>query len=210
MIKELFPQAHVSLTTLPLLGPLLEGFAAWLFAKGLPRDSVRRRIRRVPDFEIVLRHHGDFDANRLTKGQLLALGPPCARNDVRLSSLVRSLADYLGELGLLAAPVRTPSDRLIDTYCQHLLDVRGLAASTVHGHVCLLLELLAFLEFDDRAEALHELSATRLEEFVKVIAPRFSRATLQGAISSLRVFLRFLASRGEVRWLRFRGHFGVR
>ena len=66
--------------------------------------------------------------NRLTKGQLLALGPPCARNDVRLSSLVRSLADYLGELGLLAAPVRTPSDRLIDTYCQHLLDVRGLAS----------------------------------------------------------------------------------
>ena len=138
MIKELFPQAHVSLTSLPLLGSLLEGFAAWLFTKELPRDSVRRRLRRAPDFEMVLRRHGDFDANRLTKSQLLALGPPRARDDVRLSSLVRSLADYLGELGLLAAPIRTPSDRMIDTYREHLLNVRGLAASTVHRHVCLL------------------------------------------------------------------------
>ncbi len=111
MIKGVFPQAHLSLTSLPLLGRLLKGFAVWLFAKGYPRDSVRRRIRRAPDFETVLRRHGDFDANRLTKGQLLALGQPCARDDVRLSFLVRSLADNLGELGLLAARVRTPSDR---------------------------------------------------------------------------------------------------
>ena len=197
MIKELFPQAHASMTSLPLLGPLLEGLAVWLFTKGLPRDSIRRRIRRAPDFEMVLRCHGDFDANRLTKGQLLALGPPRERDDVRLSSLLRSLADYLGEQGLLATPVRTPIDRMIDSYREHLLDVRGLAASTVHWHVCLLLELLAFLKFDDRPEALRKLTALQLEEFVKVIAPRFSRATLQGAVSSLRVSLRFLASRGE-------------
>ena len=197
MIKELFPQTHASLTSLPLLGPLLEGFADWLFAKGLPRDSVRRRIRRAPDFEMVLRHHGNFDANRLTKGQLLALGPHRARDDVRLSSLVRSLADYLGEQGLLAASVRTPSNRMLDTYREHLLKVRGLADSTVHRHVCLLLELLAFLRFDDRPGVLRELSAPQLEEFVKGIAPRFSRATLQGAVSSLRVSLRFLAGRGE-------------
>lgn len=197
MIKELFPQAHVRLTSLPVLGPLLEGFAAWLVAKGLSLNSVRNRIRKAPEFETVLARHGDFEANRLSKSQLLALGPPSARDDIHLLSLVRSLADYLGELGLLAVPARTPSDRLLATYQEHLLEVRGLASSTVRTHVRLARELLEFLEFDHRPEALRELGAPELEGYVTAIAPRFGRAALQGTVSALRVFLRFLASRGE-------------
>ena len=193
MIKELFPQAHVRLTSLPLLGPLLEGFAAWLVAQRLPPNAVRNRIRKAPEFESVLNGHGDFDANRLSRAQLLALGPSRGRNDAHLMALVRSLADYLGELDLLAVPARTPSDRLIDSFREHLLDVRGLAASTVRASVRLPRELLAFLDFDDREEALRELSARRLEDFVKAIAARFGHAGLRNAVSSLRVFLRFLA-----------------
>lgn len=197
MIKELFPRAHVRLTSLPLLGPLLEGFAVWLVAKGFSWNSIRSRIQKAPALETVLSRHGDFDSKRLSKGQLLALGPPCARDDLRMSSLVRSLADYLDELDLLAVPACTPSDRLLDTYCGYLLDVRGLAASTVRRNVRLSRELLVFLEFDEQPEALRELRAPRLEEFVKAIAPRFDRVSLLHAVSSLRVFLRFLAGRGE-------------
>ena len=197
MIKELFPQAHVRLTPLPLLGPLLEDFAVWLFAKGLSPNSVRNRIRKVPDFETVLVRHGDFKANRLTKDQLLALGPRSARDDIHLLSLVRSLADYLSARDLLAVPALTPSDRLLESYRKHLLEVRGLASSTVRKHVDLSRELLAFLDFDDRPEALSELGVARLESFVKALAPRFGRAALQGAVSAVRVFLRFLASRDE-------------
>ena len=197
MIKELFPQAHVRLTPLPLLGPLLEDFAAWLVAKGLSLNSVRNRIRKAPEFETVLVRHGGFQANRLTKHQLLALGPPSARDDMHSLSLVRSLADYLGERGLLAVPAPTPSERLLETYQKHLLEVRGLAASTVRRHIRLSRELLAFLEFDDRPETLCELGAPRLEGFVKAIAPRLGRAALQGAVSAVRVFVRFLASSSE-------------
>ena len=197
MINELFPRAHVRLTLLPLLGPLLEGFAVWLVGKGLSRNSTRARIQKAPAFEMVLSRHGDFDAKRLSRDQLLSLGPPRARDDIRMSSLVRSLADYLGALDLLAVPARTPGDRLLDGYREYLLDVRGLAASTVRRSVRLPRELLAFLEFDEGAEGLRELRAARLEEFVKAIAPRFGRASLLDAVSSLRVFLRFLASRGE-------------
>ena len=197
MIKELFPQAHVRLTPLPLLGPLLEDFAAWLVAKGLSLDSVRNRIRKAPEFETVLVRHGGFQDNRLTKHQLLALGPPGARDDMHSLSLVRSLADYLGERGLLAVPAPTPSERLLETYQKHLLEVRGLAAATVRRHIRLSRELLAFLEFDDRPETLRELGAPRLEGFIKAIAPRLGRAALQGAVSAVRVFLRFLASSSE-------------
>lgn len=197
MIKELFPQAHVRLTPLPLLGPVLEDFAAWLVAKGLSLNSVRNRIRKAPEFESVLVRHGGFQASRLTKHQLLALGPPSARDDMHSLSLVRSLADYLGERGLLAVPAPTPSERLLETYQKHLLEVRGLAASTVRRHIRLSRELLAFLEFDDRPETLRELGAPRLEGFIKAIAPRLGRAALQGAVSAVRVFLRFLASSSE-------------
>ena len=197
MIKELFPQAHVRLTPLPLLGPLLEDFAVWLIAKGLSLKSVRNRIRKAPAFETVLARHGDFKANRLTKQQLLALGPPNARADIYLLSLVRSLADYLDARDLLAVAAPTPSERLLATYQKHLLEVRGLASSTVHRHVRLSRELLAFLRFDDRSEALRELDPANLEGFVKALAPRLGRGALQSAISTVRVFLRFLASRGE-------------
>ena len=197
MIKELFPQAHVRLTSLPLLGPLLEDFAVWLVAKGLALNSVRDRIRKAPDFEAVLVRYSDFKWNRLTKDQLLALGPASARDGMHLLSLVRSLADYLSERELLAVPAPTPSDRLLEPYQKHLLEVRGLASSTVRRHVRLARELLAFLRFDGRPETLRELGVASLESFVTAVAPRFSRATLQNAVSAARVFLRFLASRGE-------------
>lgn len=197
MIKELFPRAHVRLTLLPLLGPLLEDFAVWLVAKGLSLNSVRNRIRKAPAFETALVRHGDFKANRLTKQQLLALGPPSARADMHLLSLVRSLADYLDARDLLAVAAPTPSERLLATYQKHLLEVRGLASSTVRTHVRLSRELLASLRFDDRPEALRELDPAKLEGFIKAIAPRLGRGALQGAISAVRVFLRFLASRGE-------------
>ena len=86
---------------------------------------------------------------------------------------------------------------MLDGYHEYLLDVRGLAASTVCRSVRLPRELLAVLEFDEQAEGLRGLRAARLEEFVKAITPRFGRASLLDAVSSLRVFLRFLASRGE-------------
>ena len=197
MIKELFPQAHARLTSLPLLGPLLEGFAAWLVAQGLSPSSVRNRIRKAPEFETVLARHGGFEANRLSKDQLLAIGPTRARDAMHLLSLVRSLADYLGELGLLAVTAPAPSERLLATYRQHLLAVRGLAPATVRGHVRRSRELLVFLKFDERPEALRALDSAALEAFVAAIAPRLCRAALQGAVSAVRVFLRFLASRGE-------------
>ena len=197
MIKELFPQAHVRLTPLPLLGPILEDFADWLVAQGLALNSVRNRIRKAPDLETALSRQGDFRSNRLTKDRLLALGPPSARHDMHLLALVRSLADYLGARNLLAVPTPTRSDRLLETYRKHLFEVRGLASSTVRTHLRLSRELLEFLQFDDQPEALRELGGTRLEGFVKAIAPRFGRAALQGAVSAVRVFLRFLASQGE-------------
>ena len=111
MIKELFPRAHVRLALLPLLGPLLEGFAAWLVGKGLSRNSTRARIQKAPAFEMVLSRHGDFDAKRLFRDQLLTLGPPRARDDIRMSSLVQSLADYLGD--------PTVADSILDRLVHH-------------------------------------------------------------------------------------------
>ena len=93
----------------------------------------------------MLERHGDFEANRLSKSQLLALGPPSARDDIHLLSLIRSLADYLSELGLLAVPARTPSDRSLSTYQEHLLEVRGLASSTVRTHARLARDLLVYV-----------------------------------------------------------------
>ena len=182
---------------MPLLGPLLEDFATGLVATRLSPNSGRNRIRKVPGFLTVLGRHCDFQANRLTRHQWLAVGPPGARVGMTLLCLVRSLADYLGERESLAVLVPTPSARLRETYQKHSLEVRGLASSTVRTHIRQARELLAFLEFDDRPAAPRELDAPRLEGFVKAISPCFSRRVLQDAVLAVRVFLRFVDIRGE-------------
>ena len=185
LIKELCPRAHVRLTRLSLLGPLLEEFAAGLLATGLSLNSVRNRIRKAPEFEAVRVPHGDFEASRLTKSQLLALGPASARHDMHLLSLTRSLADYLDELGLLAVATPTPSDQLLVKYQQHLREVRGLAPSTVRTHVRLSRELLEFLEFDEQPDVLRDLRSPRLEGFVNGIARRYVHAATIGNRSAV-------------------------
>ena len=68
---------------------------------------------------------------------------------------------------------------------------------TVQQHATSASEFLGFLHFDDDPTVLPKLTASQLERFVKSVAARLSRATLQHEAAHLRSFLRFLAGRGE-------------
>ena len=58
MLVELCPQAHARYTSLPLLGPHLEGLVVWLVARGYPRLYIRRRLNAMPRLEKRLRQRG--------------------------------------------------------------------------------------------------------------------------------------------------------
>ena len=176
----------------------MDRFVRWLDALGLARISIRRRIGRTPHLETLLHREGVRELGKLSRADLLAFAPRRSPDDIYLSAVVRSLAAYLEERGSLAVPVATPTGRLLGAYREYLDHVRGLAESTVRQHGASAAELLGCMNFDAAPTVLRALSAAHLETFVKSVATRMSRASVQHVAAHLRSFLRFLAARGEV------------
>ncbi len=198
MLIELFPRAHARFLALPLLGPLLDGFARWLSDHGFAAQAIRGRVRKAPVLEELLLERRLGDLSHVCKPQLLALTAGKSQKDRHLSALVHSLADFLEQDGLLATTVPTPGEQLVDSYRLYLEHVRGLAASTQAEHRQLALGLLDFLGFDHNPAALTALSEPQLEAFMMRLATGCGLSKLQNRASFLRSFLRFLAGRGEI------------
>lgn len=199
MLIDLFPRAHARFLALPVLGPLLDGLANWLAARGFPATAIKARVRKAPVLEALLVDGGWADLCTVSMPQLLQLTAGKSQNDINLSALVRSLADFLDQRGMLAPTVPTPGECLADTYRQFLGQVRGLAASTQAEHRQVALNLLDSLGFDDNPSALTTLDGPRVEAFVRSMAGGCGPSKLQNRASFLRSFLRFLAGRGDVR-----------
>ena len=198
MLIDLFPRVHARFAALPLLGPQLDRFVRWLDVLGLARISIRRRIRRTPHLETLLHCEGVSELSQLSRAELLAFAPRRSPDDIYLSAVVRSLADFLEERGSLAVPVAPPTERLVGAYRDYLDRVRGLAASTVRQHSTSAAELLDSMNFDVDQTVLRALSEAHLGTFVRSVATRMSRASAQHVAAHLRSFLRFLAARNEI------------
>jgi site-specific recombinase XerD len=199
MLIELFPRHHARFSSLPLLGPYVDGFVGWLHAQGYPRLPIRLRVRETPRVDLLLRRRRIRRLEDLPAAKLLALAPRNSQEDIYLAAVVRSLARFLETRGLLACPVAaTRGEQLIAAFRAHLDEVRGLAETTLTHHCSTAAELLAFLGFDDDPGSIRRLGTRRIEAFIGTISPRLCRASLQHTVAHLRSFLRFLALRGIV------------
>ncbi len=198
MLVELFPRIHARFSSLPLLGPHIEPFVVWLHARRHAFLPICRRIREAPRVDKGLRRRGVRRLSEVSRRQLLKLAPRDSQDDIYLAALVRSLAEYFDEQGVLADPVKTSTDALVETYRDHLDQVRGFAKMTLTHHVSSTAEFLTFLGYDADPGVLQRLKPRRLEAFIKSIAPRLGRESLQHTIAHLRSFLRFLVGRGVI------------
>lgn len=198
MLAGIYPRDHARFTSLPLLGPHLEGFVVWLGSQGYPRLQIRLRVREAPRLETRLRRRGVRRLGDLSQAQFLEFAPRVALDNVYLSAAVRSLGSYLDAQGVFARPAATPREQMVADYLVHLDRVRGLAESTVAQHGSTAAELLAFLGFDRDRAVLRRLGPQRIEAFIRTVGERVGRATLQHVVARLRSFLRFLGGREEV------------
>jgi integrase/recombinase XerD len=195
MLAELLPRAHVRYASLPMLGPFLNGFTAWLGSHGYPPQPIRWRVRAAKRLEVLLRQKGVGRIEDLTAAQLLACAPKDARQDVYLSALIRSLAGYLDAQGVLAPPRVTPRGHMVAAYRAYLQRVRGLTACTVVHHADTAKEFLASVGYGDDPTGLDNIGPHEIDEFLKKVGSRRGRASLQHTVAHLRSFLRFLAAR---------------
>jgi|HubBroStandDraft_1064217.scaffolds.fasta_scaffold30111_3 integrase/recombinase XerD len=198
MLAEIYPRDHARFTSLPLLGPHLEGFASWLRSRGYPRLPIRLRIRETPQLDLRLRRRRVRQLGVLSRAQLLEFAPRVVLDDVYLSALVRSLASYLDERRVLARPAAGAHEQMVAAYRVYLDRVRGLADPTTRQHCSTASELLSFLHFDRDRSVLRRVGPRQIESFVRIAATRLCRASLQHMVARLRCFLRFLVSRDEI------------
>ena len=198
MLEEIFPRCHARFSSLPLLGPHVEEFVAWLHAQGYPRLPIRLRIRKLPRVDALLRRRKVRRIEDLSAADLLRLAPKDSQDDICLAAVVRSLAEFFAARGRLVQPKATPQEELIAEYRGYIERVRGFAVSTSVCHGATAAELLSFVGFDGHPARLHDLRSRDIEAFLRKVGTRLCRASLQHTVGHLRSFLRFLAGRGLI------------
>ncbi len=200
MLTDVFPRASARFLRLPVLGPVVDGFAQSLVQQGYRRSSLRMSIRTLPRIASQLQAGGCCCLDELKRSDLRACAPVDAQADRMLAATVHALERFLDREGMLDVLIRepqTPTATLRQAYEVFLGEVRGLADTTLARH---LNTARAFLE--QRSEGCESdrpptPSADAIEELMRRRGREVGRGTLQHVAAELRGFLRFLASTGR-------------
>ncbi len=74
MLRSLFPKAHPKFLSMPVLGPVVDGFDDWLATNGYTRSSRKYSIRILPRVDADLRLHQVGEVANLTHSVLHRAG----------------------------------------------------------------------------------------------------------------------------------------
>ena len=200
MLHSLFPRAHRRFLSLPLLGPLADGFDDWLTVNGYAPVSRKNSICVLPHVDAALRHRQVKEVANITHAVLHDCWTAILKIHPFTTRTVRTLERYLAANGLITdgEPLTEPSrtSMLIDEYANYLREVRGFAASTVSHHRD---TTQCFLQHLDKEKiALKKIRGPHIESYITKVGKRLSRPSLQHDIGAVRGFLRFLAIDGRV------------
>jgi len=200
MLRSIFPEAYRRFLSLPVLGPIADGFDDWLVSNGYALRSREDSIRMLPHVDADLRRRQVKEFAHLTHPALHDCWRALLKTYHRRAGTVRTLERYLATNSLLAAAgpatAISPASIVIEEYANYLHEVRGLTSGTIWNHrytaQCFLQHL------DEEGVALKDMQAGHLESYITKTGQRLSRLSLQHDISVLRGFLRFLAIDGRV------------
>lgn len=202
MLRDLSPKAYRRYLTLPVLGPLIEGFEAWAAQQGYPRETRRDQLHALSWIDRDLRRTGQRPGGGISRDDLEACWQRHHRRRSNVSTASRVLQRYLAATGRLVpgspAPF-SPTRSCVQAYAGTLRDLRGLAPATIHQHGRVATEFLAYLGYETAPDRLAVTTAQDVEGFLRTTGRRLRRGTLQHTVAALRSFLRFLAGRGQVR-----------
>ena len=89
MLIDLYPRMHRRYTSLPIIGPLLDGYGTWLLKQGYSTDRAREYFRAAPRLARQLHQSGVRSLRGLRRARLLACAPGDSQADPDLAALVR-------------------------------------------------------------------------------------------------------------------------
>ena len=108
MLTDLYPRAADRYRSLPVLGPLVDGFAQSLEEQGYRRGSRRLMIRALRQIAELLQRCGCHQLPALTREGLRACAPTDSQADRVLAGTVHALERYLDQVGALPVPSPEP------------------------------------------------------------------------------------------------------
>ena len=200
MLHSLFPKAHHRFLSLPLLGPIADGFDDWLAGNGYTRDSRCYLIRMLKHVDADLRRRHVKEVGNLTPPILHECWRTLIKTYPSFAGTVRTLERYLAANALMARawPEKASSAAsiLVEEYANYLHEVRGLASGTIAHRRHTAQWFLRHL--DEEGITLQKVRCSHLESYIIRAGKRLCRTSLQHDVSALRVFLRFLAMDGRV------------
>lgn len=193
MLNALFPKDHQRYLQSPVADWLTD-FADWLVSAGYAHKPAHDHVRRLKQ---VLEACGSVTSDAVFSVADLIRMFGLARQQVLFRGTQRAFQRYLAAHNqLLPEPEHTRFTPLLDAYRHHLLEMRGLAASTINQHLATVTVFLA--ETVPTEGGLQDLSPKAIEQFVIAAGRRLKRQSLQHTVSQLRAFLRFCHDRGEL------------
>ena len=201
MLRSIFPKVIQKFLSMPLLGPVADGFDDWLAANGYTRSSRKHAIHVL--------WHVDADLRRRRIGEVAglthALLDDCWRDRNKRfpgdAGTVRALERYLINNNIVAVAETgetrvSSATALTNEYANHLHEVRGFAASTIRHRQYV---SRCFLDHLDAVKVpLQSIQSGDIERYIVQAGKRLNRASLQQEIAGLRGFLRFLSIDGRV------------
>lgn len=202
MLTKLYPKVFDQYLSLPLFGPVLEDFVAWLAEQGYTHRSCHDLVYRVAHLDRYLRRRGLRSLDQLAHRDFEAGWKVLHRRFPERAGIAYLMERYLQLKGLIKpcppeAPSRTA--RYLVAYNDYLRECRGLAPHTIGYHIYIATVFLNALQYEPQPTRLRTLVTGDIEQFVRDTGRRISRASLQRTVGALRSFLRFLATRGEIR-----------
>ena len=101
MLTDLYPRAAERYRSLPILGPLVDGFAQSLEEQGYRHGSQRLMIHALRRIAELLQRRGCHQLPELTRAGLRGCAPAESQADRVLAGTVHALERYLDQLVLL-------------------------------------------------------------------------------------------------------------
>jgi len=186
--------------SLPLLGPIADGFDDWLTSNGYTRDSRGNLIRMLKHVDADLRHRRYVkDVGDLTHPILHACWRTLSKTYPSLAGTVRTLERYLIANSLIVragAETSSANSILVEEYANYLHEVHGLASDTIAHRRHTAQYFLRHL--DEEGIKLKKVRRSHIESYITRAGKRLCRRSLQHDVCAVRVFLRFLAMEGRV------------
>jgi integrase/recombinase XerD len=199
MLLDLYPKVHRRYTSLPIIGPILDGYGTWLLKLGYSTEHVCKHFRAARRLAGKLQQRHVRSLTELTRSQLRACVPADSQQDPNLSVLVHRLDQYFdSELALFLKPAPSLLEQRVTAYTTYLQQVRGFMPSTCKYHRRTVTEFLTHLGYEKSSTRLAALTGRDLESFLCTAGPQQTRGSLQHIVAHLRGFLRFLGSLGEI------------